>query len=99
VADPRRGRVAGRAVQKGLTPNDWRSIFDLWVANRPGPETTIMDQLQNWKARRAGGRITITHATGKVVGVDCIQPENARNPPRAVIVATDKDGRKYELIA
>lgn len=57
-----------------------------------------MDKLENWKARRAGGRITITHATGKVVGVDLIQPEAVANPTRTAVVAIDKNGRRYELV-
>jgi hypothetical protein len=52
----------------------------------------------NWNARRAGGRITITgkDVNGeeiKVVGVDVIKPEGDK------IVATARDGRKWELIA
>lgn len=50
-----------------------------------------MDKLYSWSARRAGGRITVTHSCGKIVGVDTIQPENG------VVVATKHDGSKYEL--
>lgn len=50
-----------------------------------------MDKLYLWTAKRAGGRITITHSCGKVVAIDTIQPEGGR------VVATDKDGRQYEL--
>lgn len=50
-----------------------------------------MDRIYSWNARRAGGRITITHSTGKIVGVDVIAPQNGK------IVAIDKDGRSYEL--
>lgn len=53
--------------------------------------------MQNWKARRSGGRITITGkgADGKemkIPNVDTIEP----GPPGCV-VATDKDNRTYQL--
>ena len=51
----------------------------------------MMQHLKNWNARRAGGRITIVHAEGKVVGVDKIEPVDGR------IVATDKNGAQYVL--
>lgn len=52
--------------------------------------------LRNWKAKRAGGKITITGVNQddrpeKVVGVDTIE---AGNPP----VATDKSGKRYLLL-
>lgn len=50
-----------------------------------------MDTLYSWNARRAGGRITVTHSCGKIVGVDLIQPEGGK------IVATRHDGIKFEL--
>ena len=50
-----------------------------------------METLKNWTAKRAGGRITITHATGKVVGVDSIKNEGGD------VIATDKAGKKYKL--
>jgi hypothetical protein len=50
-----------------------------------------MDKLYSWNARRAGGRITVTHSCGKIVGVDTIQTENGR------VIATDKNGRRYDL--
>lgn len=50
-----------------------------------------MDTLYSWSAKRAGGRITVTHSCGKVANVDTIKPENGR------VVATDKDGRSFEL--
>jgi hypothetical protein len=51
----------------------------------------------SWKARRAGGRITITGKdsggeTAKIVGVDRIEPINGR------IMATDKLGDQHELV-
>lgn len=52
--------------------------------------------LTNWKARRAGGRITI-NGTGedgkpaKIVGVDVIEPLGGK------IVATDKNGESHTL--
>lgn len=58
-----------------------------------------MHTLKNWKAKRAGGRITIygTNAsTGfktKIVGVDAIEPINGK------ILATDKHGEQFELLA
>jgi hypothetical protein len=50
-----------------------------------------MKTLRNWSARRAGGRITITHAEGKVTGVDSIACEDGR------IIALAADGEEYEL--
>lgn len=50
-----------------------------------------MDTLYSWNARRAGGRITITHSCGKIVGVDRI--ESIGNN----VVATDKNGCQYKL--
>ncbi len=52
--------------------------------------------LTNWKARRAGGRITIngTDQNGepaKIVGVDVIEPRGR------LIVAVDKDGGEHIL--
>ncbi|USN15783.1 hypothetical protein PAPPERLAPAPP_00410 [Brevundimonas phage vB_BpoS-Papperlapapp] len=51
-----------------------------------------MDKLYSWSSKRAGGRITIKHATGKIVNVDVIEPINGK------VVAIDKDGRSYELV-
>lgn len=50
-----------------------------------------MDTLYSWNAKRAGGRITITHSCGKVPHIDTIQPEAGG------VVATGSDGRKYLL--
>lgn len=50
-----------------------------------------MDKLYSWTAKRAGGRITVTHSCGKIAGIDTIQPKNGK------VVATDKDGREFEL--
>lgn len=52
--------------------------------------------LTNWKARRAGGRITVTgtDADGKdakIVGVDVIQPRDGK------IVAIDKNSEEHTL--
>lgn len=58
-----------------------------------------MQTIIEWKARRAGGRITINgadHATGepiKIVGVDEIESGRSGGRP----IATDKDGNRYEL--
>lgn len=56
-----------------------------------------MTVLKNWRARRAGGRITLTAVDAatdqpiKVVGVDVIE-----STPDGVI-ATDKNGGTYRL--
>ncbi len=47
--------------------------------------------LVGWSARRAGGRITITHAAGKVSNVDVIAPAGGK------LIATAANGKKYEL--
>lgn len=52
-----------------------------------------MDTLYSWKARRAGGRITIEHSCGKVVGVDSIEPDPTMGTP----IALDKNGKQYKL--
>lgn len=58
-----------------------------------------MHTLKNWKARRAGGRITVTGdetdgTAGKIVGVDYIEPREAEG---GRIVAVDKNGVEHEL--
>lgn len=58
-----------------------------------------MKTLQNWTAKRAGGRMTIYYADenglpAKVVGVDTIQ---GRPGPGELPVATDKHGERYYL--
>jgi hypothetical protein len=50
-----------------------------------------MVTLFNWNAKRAGGRITITHSSGKITGINTIQPENGK------VIAYAVDGRKYQL--
>lgn len=50
-----------------------------------------MYMLADWTAKRAGGRITIYHSTGKVVGVDTIRFFNGK------IVATTHKGEQFEL--
>ena len=50
-----------------------------------------MDTLKNWKAKRAGAGMTITHATGKVTEVAEIEVK------AGVIIATGADGRHYDL--
>lgn len=50
-----------------------------------------MDTLYSWSAKRAGGRITVTHSCGKVANVDTIMPIGGK------VVATDKNGRDFEL--
>lgn len=59
-----------------------------------------MHTLTNWKAKRAGGRITIygTEAdgsAGKIVGVDVIDAPIA---PRIYPIATDKNGVQHCLV-
>lgn len=56
-----------------------------------------MERLTNWRAKRAGGRITIYAKTPagvdrRVAGVDLIEATDADG-----IIATDKDGAKYLL--
>jgi hypothetical protein len=53
-----------------------------------------MDKLYSWSARRAGGRITVTHSCGKVPHVDTIEPDAEGN-----VIATASNGRKYHLVA
>lgn len=53
--------------------------------------------MQTWKARRSGGRITITskNADGsetKIFNVDTLEPGE-----RGFIVATDKHGQTHQL--
>lgn len=56
-----------------------------------------MHTLKDWKARRAGGRITVNGKNAdnglaqKIVGVDVIEPRDGK------IIATDKDGQEHEL--
>lgn len=54
--------------------------------------------LFNWKARRAGGRITINGETAegkaaKIVGVDVIEPA----PGRGMCFAVDKNEERHTL--
>lgn len=49
-------------------------------------------KLYSWTAKRAGGRITVMHSCGKVVGVDAITSAEGR------IIALDKNGKTYELV-
>lgn len=64
-----------------------------------------MDVIQQWKAKRSGGRITITGQDGrgaavKVANVDTIEARpQASSVPSCVIVATDKNGAEYRLSA
>lgn len=50
-----------------------------------------MERLYSWRARRAGGRITVTHSCGKIANVDVIEPRDGK------IVAVVADGREFEL--
>lgn len=50
-----------------------------------------MELVRDWTAKRAGGRITVTHSTGKIVGVDSIAVRSGK------IVATDRTGKHYAL--
>lgn len=56
-----------------------------------------MQRLRHWKARRAGGRITIVYRAddgteAKVVGVDTIEATSDQGT-----IATDRTGTKYVL--
>ncbi|WP_422057363.1 hypothetical protein [Sphingomonas sp.] len=58
--------------------------------------------LTSWKARRAGGRITINGKDeqgkdAKIVGVDVIEPRIFNGVPG--IYATDKNGDVHRLMA
>lgn len=61
-----------------------------------------MTRVKDWKARRAGGRITIIGTDAdpdgggpiKIVGVDLIEAGEAGKPP----IATDRSGERYELV-
>lgn len=55
-----------------------------------------MEILRKWKAKRAGAGITITHSTGRIAGIELVQVE-LRDGAIAVVVATGKDGVRYEL--
>jgi hypothetical protein len=67
-----------------------------------------MHTLKDWKARRAGGRITVNgvdNATGqpvKIVGVDVITPGQGKVGPtfkaRPFATAVDKHGTEHTLI-
>jgi hypothetical protein len=55
-----------------------------------------MQRLKYWKARRAGGRITLVYrqddgTEAKVVGVDTIEATEDG------VIATDRNGTKYSL--
>ena len=52
-----------------------------------------MEKLYSWKARRAGGRITVTHSCGKIANVDTIEPD----PTTGAVIATVADGRQFIL--
>lgn len=56
-----------------------------------------MQRLKHWRARRAGGRITIVYrkddgSEGKVVGVDSIESVDENG-----IIAKDRNGALYVL--
>lgn len=57
--------------------------------------------LKNWRARRAGGRITVygecqaTHTPMKITNVDQIEPGLAQSN---MVVAVDKDGHRHNLL-
>ena len=60
-----------------------------------------MHTLSNWKARRAGGRITVTGTDAvsgearKIVGVDRIEPSN--RPNAMCVLAFDLHGNRHTL--
>ena len=51
----------------------------------------MLPVLFKWTAKRAGGRITIYHSTGKIVGIDKIELVEGD------VVATTNDGDQYKL--
>lgn len=53
-----------------------------------------MDTLYSWSARRAGGSMTVRHSTGKIVGIDTIEPDTDGK-----VIATKNDGTKFYLAA
>lgn len=55
-----------------------------------------MPTLLKWYAKRAGGRITITHSTGKVAGIDKIEPRQIDGVWQVVAISED-DGVTYIL--
>lgn len=64
------------------------------------PRRMNMDKITRWKARRSGGRITITGDDetghpGRWPNIDTIEPVFVGN--RSVIVATNKDREEFEL--
>lgn len=64
-----------------------------------------MHTLKNWRAKRAGGRITVygtntqTGAAEKIVGVDVIEPTMVKQGifKAGAALATDKEGAKHLL--
>jgi hypothetical protein len=66
-----------------------------------------MHTLKNWRAKRAGGRITVygtnaeTGQADKVVGVDVIEPHKFKQGIFTIeaALATDKNGEKHLLRA
>lgn len=55
-------------------------------------EVDDMETLRNWSAKRAGASITITHSTGKITGVEKIEPSSGDR-----VIATDGNGKQYVL--
>lgn len=53
-----------------------------------------MNTLYSWSARRAGGRITVTHSCGKIAQIDTIEPD-----AEGRVIATRSDGSKFYLAA
>ena len=74
-------------------------MTDTGTMERPqaAPTEAKMQKLFNWRAQRAGGRITIyakdvNSSAVRITGVD----EIASGDPHPV--ATDKDGNRYQLV-
>lgn len=57
-----------------------------------GDSEADMVKLYGWKARRSGGRITVTHSAGKVSNVDTIELRGGG------VIATAADGSEYRLM-
>lgn len=53
-----------------------------------------METLYSWTARRAGASITITHSTGKITGIEKIEPSGDGR-----VIATDTSGQKQYVLA
>ena len=51
-----------------------------------------MDALYSWTAKRAGAAVTVEHSTGKITGIDNIEPNRLGQ-----VIAQHRDGRAFVL--